>query len=104
MADIGQVLATGGTALVSAAAGAGLTYWLGALNRRHQEAREDKTRFILIFLDQRRRKDEKKRLFLVGKRARRWRAITSQAGELRLVAGDEGDHRLVGRPLGRSGR
>jgi hypothetical protein len=45
MADIAQVLATGGTALVSAAAGAGLTYWLGALNRRHQEAREDRTRW-----------------------------------------------------------
>ena len=45
MADIAGVLATGGTALVSAAVGAGLTYWLGALNRRHQEAREDKTRW-----------------------------------------------------------
>ena len=45
MADIGQVLATGGTALVSAAAGAGLAYWLGALNRRHQEARENETRW-----------------------------------------------------------
>jgi hypothetical protein len=45
MADIGQVLATGGTALVSAAAGAGLTYWFGALNRRRQEAREDRTRW-----------------------------------------------------------
>src|SRR5215213_4055926 len=45
MADIAQVIATGGTALVSAAAGAGLAYWLGALNRRHQEAREDRTRW-----------------------------------------------------------
>jgi hypothetical protein len=45
MADIAQVIATGGTALVSAAAGAELTYWLGALNRRHQEAREDRTRW-----------------------------------------------------------
>jgi hypothetical protein len=45
MADIAQVIATGGTALVSAAAGAGLTYWLGALNRRHRVAREDKTRW-----------------------------------------------------------
>lgn len=45
MADLGQMLATGGTALVSAAAGAGLTYWLGAMNRRHQEAREDETRW-----------------------------------------------------------
>ena len=45
MADVAGVLATGGTALVSAAAGAGLTYWLGAPNRRHQEAREDATRW-----------------------------------------------------------
>jgi hypothetical protein len=45
MADIAQALVTGGTALVSAAAGAGLTYWLGALNRRHQEEREDATRW-----------------------------------------------------------
>jgi hypothetical protein len=45
VADIAQVLATGGTALVGAAAGAGLTYWLGALNRRHQEARENETRW-----------------------------------------------------------
>jgi hypothetical protein len=45
IADIAQVLATGGTALVSAAAGAGLTYWLGGVNRRHQEAREDRTRW-----------------------------------------------------------
>jgi hypothetical protein len=45
MADMVQVLATGGTALVSAAVGAGLTYWFGATNRRHQEAREDRTRW-----------------------------------------------------------
>jgi hypothetical protein len=45
MADIAQVIATGGIALVSAAVGAGLTYWLGALNRRHQETREDRTRW-----------------------------------------------------------
>jgi hypothetical protein len=45
MADIAQALVTGGTALVSAAAGAGLTYRLGALNRRHQEARENETRW-----------------------------------------------------------
>ncbi len=45
MADIGQVLSTGGTTILGVAVGAGLTYWLGALNRRHQEAREDKTRW-----------------------------------------------------------
>jgi hypothetical protein len=45
MADIGQVLATGGTTIVAVAVGAGLTYWFGALNRRQQEAREDRTRW-----------------------------------------------------------
>jgi hypothetical protein len=45
MADIAQVLATGGTTIVGVAVGAGLTYWFGALNRRHQEAREDRTRW-----------------------------------------------------------
>jgi len=45
MADVGQVLATGGMTIVAVAVGAGLTYWFGALNRRHQEAREDKTRW-----------------------------------------------------------
>lgn len=45
MADVGQVLATGATTIVGVAVGAGLTYWFGVLNRRHQEAREDKTRW-----------------------------------------------------------
>jgi hypothetical protein len=45
MADIAQVLATGGTTIVAVGVGAGLTYWFGALNRRHQEAREDATRW-----------------------------------------------------------
>jgi hypothetical protein len=44
MGDIPQVLATY-DALVGVALGAGLTYGLGALNRRHQEATEDKTRW-----------------------------------------------------------
>jgi hypothetical protein len=44
MADIPQVLATY-DALVGVALGAGLTYGLSALNRRHQEEREDKTRW-----------------------------------------------------------
>jgi hypothetical protein len=44
MADISQLLATY-DALVGVALGAGLTYGFGALNRRHQEAREDKTRW-----------------------------------------------------------
>jgi hypothetical protein len=44
MADIPQVLATY-DALVGVALGAGLTYGFSALNRRHQEAREDKTRW-----------------------------------------------------------
>jgi hypothetical protein len=44
MADIPQVLATY-DALVGVALGAGLTYGFSALSRRHQEAREDKTRW-----------------------------------------------------------
>jgi hypothetical protein len=44
MADIAQVLATY-DALAGVAVGAGLTYGFGALNRRHQEAREDRTRW-----------------------------------------------------------
>jgi hypothetical protein len=45
MADVAQVLATCGTTIVGVAVGAGLTYWFGALNRRHQEEREDATRW-----------------------------------------------------------
>jgi hypothetical protein len=45
MADIAQVLATGGTTIVAVGVGAGLTYWFGALNMRHQEEREDRTRW-----------------------------------------------------------
>ena len=44
MADIPQVLATY-DALVGVALGAGLTYVFGAFNRRHQEARENETRW-----------------------------------------------------------
>jgi hypothetical protein len=44
MADVAEVLATY-DALVGVALGAGLTYGFSALNRRHQEAREDKTRW-----------------------------------------------------------
>jgi hypothetical protein len=50
MADIAQVLATY-DALVGVALGAGLTYGFSALNRRHQEAREDKTRWYQARLD-----------------------------------------------------
>jgi hypothetical protein len=45
MADVEQVLVTGGTTIVAGAVGAGLTYVFGAQNRRHQEAREDRTRW-----------------------------------------------------------
>jgi hypothetical protein len=45
MADIGAALVTGSATIVGVVAGAGLTYWSSALNRRHQEAREDKTRW-----------------------------------------------------------
>jgi hypothetical protein len=44
MADIPQLLANY-DALVGVALGAGLTYGFGALNRRHQETREDRTRW-----------------------------------------------------------
>jgi hypothetical protein len=44
MADIPRVLATY-DALVGVALGAGLTYGFGALNRRHLEKREDRTRW-----------------------------------------------------------
>jgi hypothetical protein len=44
MVDIAQVLATY-DALVGVALGAGLTYGFGALNRRHQEKRENDTRW-----------------------------------------------------------
>jgi hypothetical protein len=50
MADIPQVLATY-DALAGVALGAGLTYGFGALNRRHQEARKDKTRWYQARLD-----------------------------------------------------
>jgi hypothetical protein len=43
--DVTQVIATGSTAIVGIVVGAGLTYGFGALTRRHQEAREDKTRW-----------------------------------------------------------
>jgi hypothetical protein len=50
MADIPQVLATY-DALVGVALGAGLTYGFSALSRRHQEAREDKTRWYQARLE-----------------------------------------------------
>jgi hypothetical protein len=45
MNDIGQALVTGGTAIVGVTLGASLTYLFGSMNRRHQEAREDETRW-----------------------------------------------------------
>ena len=50
MADIPQVLSNY-DALVGVALGAGLTYGFSALNRRHQEAREDKTRWYQARLE-----------------------------------------------------
>jgi hypothetical protein len=44
MADVAEVLANY-DALVGVALGVVLTYGLSALSRRHQEAREDKTRW-----------------------------------------------------------
>lgn len=45
MADVGPALVTGVATIVGVVAGAGLTYWFSALNHRHQEAREDETRW-----------------------------------------------------------
>src|SRR6266511_2449071 len=45
MADIGGVLATGGIGIARVAVGSGLTHLFGSMNRRHQEAREDETRW-----------------------------------------------------------
>jgi hypothetical protein len=45
VADVGPALVTGGATVIGVVVGAGLTYWQGALNRRHQEEREDKTRW-----------------------------------------------------------
>jgi hypothetical protein len=50
MADTAQVLATY-DALVGVVLGAGLTFGFGALNRLHQEAREDKTRWYQARLE-----------------------------------------------------
>jgi hypothetical protein len=50
MADLPQVLSTY-DALAGVTLGAGLTYAFGALNRLHQEAREDKTRWYQARLD-----------------------------------------------------
>jgi hypothetical protein len=54
MADIPQVIATY-DALVGVVLGAGLTYGFSALNRRYQEAREDKTRWyearLQVYID-----------------------------------------------------
>jgi hypothetical protein len=50
MADITQLLSNY-DALVGVALGAGLTYGFSALNRRHQEAREDKTRWYQARLE-----------------------------------------------------
>src|SRR5215217_4662044 len=43
MADIAQAVVTGGMSMAGVAIGVGLNHWLSALNRRHQEDREDKT-------------------------------------------------------------
>jgi hypothetical protein len=45
MANIERMLANGGWAIVGVVVGSSLTYLSGALNRHHQEAREDRTRW-----------------------------------------------------------
>jgi hypothetical protein len=100
MADIPQVLATY-DALVGVALGAGLTYGLGALNRRHQEAREDRTRWYEArreayarFLDAIAahslvaRREDSSMDDLVGAAA----ALTSAFGAIRLVGSPDAKH------------
>jgi len=45
MEALKQFLDAGGMAVIGVAVGAGLTYLCNALSRRHQEAREDRTRW-----------------------------------------------------------
>jgi uncharacterized membrane protein len=45
MADMAQAVVTGAMGIAGVAIGAGLTYLFGALNRKHQAAREDRTRW-----------------------------------------------------------
>jgi hypothetical protein len=45
MADMAQILVTGGMGIAGVAIGVVLTHWLGTLNRRHQETRENETRW-----------------------------------------------------------
>jgi hypothetical protein len=45
MESLKQFLDAGGMAVIGVVVGAGLTYLLGALSRRHAEEREDKTRW-----------------------------------------------------------
>ena len=54
MADLPKIIATYDAtydALVGVALGAGLTYGFSALNRRHQESREDATRWYEVRLN-----------------------------------------------------
>lgn len=45
MSDVVQVIATGSFGIVGAVIGAGMAYWFGARTRKHQEDREDQTRW-----------------------------------------------------------
>ena len=100
MADIPEVLATY-DALVGVALGAGLTYGFGALNRRHHEAREDRTRWyearLKAYADFLRAVSSKV-LYAANKkptqeeRAKVREELASLVGDIRLV----GSEKLVG--------
>jgi hypothetical protein len=90
MADLPQVLATY-DALVGVALGAGLTYAFGALNRLHQEAREDKTRWYQARLDA-------YRLPLCCKRAARSAERGAACRKRRLEAALASSQRLIKQP------
>ena len=98
MADIAQVLVAGGTTIIGVAVGAGLTYWFNTLNRRHQEAREDRTRWY-----EARREAYASMLMAVSLYHRTWTAQADEGGELtekglnELAAAVHGV-RLVGSP------
>jgi ABC-type branched-subunit amino acid transport system permease subunit len=88
MADIAQVLVAGGTTIIGVAVGAGLTYWFNTLNRRHQEAREDRNRRHQEAREDRTRWYEARReayasmLMAVSLYHRTWTAQADEGGEL----------------------
>ena len=103
------MLVAGGTTIIGVAVGAGLTYWFNTLNRRHQEAREDRNRRHQEAREDRTRWYEARReayasmLMAVSLYHRTWTAQADEGGELtekglnELAAAVHGV-RLVGSP------